>query len=322
MLAVKEFEDDKFVVMGTRQRRDQEDRAVGVQQPAGRRHHCDGRRRGRRGDRRAGDRRHRARSSSARATAWRFASRKPTCGRWAAPPTAFAASRCATTTTSWRWRWCKPGGTLLTVTERGYGKRTEIDEYRVQSRGGVGIINISTSDRNGAVVGVAYVQEGDELLLITQQGMILRMLTNDVRVDRPRDAGRPADRRRRRGPGRVDRAARRKRRRDDPATVATAVVGGGPARWSRSRWSPRCGHPAERALVDQFFAASRLRDRTAAQAIATMFFDPKDDGIISQFTISSVTPEEESGGVVSKNVHDSRLGRVARAASRRKRRSS
>jgi DNA gyrase subunit A len=75
-----------------------------------------------------------------------------------------------------------PGGTLLTVTERGYGKRTEIDEYRVQSRGGVGIINISTSERNGHVVGVACVQDGDELLLITQQGMIIRMPTNDVRA--------------------------------------------------------------------------------------------------------------------------------------------
>jgi DNA gyrase subunit A len=75
----------------------------------------------------------------------------------------------------------KPGGTLLTVTERGYGKRTEIDEYRVQSRGGVGVINITTSERNGLVVGVSYVQEGDELLVITQQGMILRMLTDDVR---------------------------------------------------------------------------------------------------------------------------------------------
>jgi DNA gyrase subunit A len=75
----------------------------------------------------------------------------------------------------------KPGGTLLTVTERGYGKRTELDEYRVQSRGGVGVINISTSERNGPVVGIAYVQEGDELLVITQQGMIIRMQTNDVR---------------------------------------------------------------------------------------------------------------------------------------------
>jgi len=75
----------------------------------------------------------------------------------------------------------KPGGTLLTVTERGFGKRTEIDEYRVQSRGGVGVINITTSDRNGLVVGVSYVQDGDELLVITQQGMILRLLTDDVR---------------------------------------------------------------------------------------------------------------------------------------------
>ncbi|PYQ94991.1 MAG: DNA gyrase subunit A [Acidobacteria bacterium] len=76
----------------------------------------------------------------------------------------------------------KPGGTLLTVTERGYGKRTEIDEYRLTSRGGFGVINISTSERNGPVAGIAYVEEGDELLVITQQGMIIRMQTNDVRA--------------------------------------------------------------------------------------------------------------------------------------------
>jgi len=76
----------------------------------------------------------------------------------------------------------QPVGTLLTVTERGYGKRTEMEEYRVQSRGGVGVINISTSARNGQVVGVSYVEEGDEVLLITQQGMIIRMPTNDVRA--------------------------------------------------------------------------------------------------------------------------------------------
>jgi DNA gyrase subunit A len=74
------------------------------------------------------------------------------------------------------------GGTLLTVTEQGFGKRTEIEEYGIQSRGGLGLINIKTSDRNGAVVGIAYVQTGDELLLITQQGMILRMQTDDVRA--------------------------------------------------------------------------------------------------------------------------------------------
>ncbi len=74
------------------------------------------------------------------------------------------------------------GGTLMTVTERGYGKRTEIKEYRVQSRGGYGVINIATSDRNGQVVGVAYLQEDDEMLIITQQGMIIRMLASSVRV--------------------------------------------------------------------------------------------------------------------------------------------
>jgi DNA gyrase subunit A len=76
----------------------------------------------------------------------------------------------------------RPGGALLTVTENGYGKRTEIDEYRVQSRGGVGIINIQTSDRNGKVVGIAYVHDDDELMLISQQGMILRMKAGDIRT--------------------------------------------------------------------------------------------------------------------------------------------
>ncbi len=76
----------------------------------------------------------------------------------------------------------QPSGTLLTVTEGGYGKRTELDEYRVQSRGGIGVINIATNKRNGFVAGIAYVEEGDEVLLITQQGMIIRMPTDDVRA--------------------------------------------------------------------------------------------------------------------------------------------
>jgi DNA gyrase subunit A len=74
-----------------------------------------------------------------------------------------------------------PGGTSLSVTERGYGKRTELDEYRVQSRGGVGIINIQTSERNGKVIGVAQVTGEDELMLITQQGKILRMAASNIR---------------------------------------------------------------------------------------------------------------------------------------------
>jgi DNA gyrase subunit A len=76
----------------------------------------------------------------------------------------------------------RQGGTLLTVAQNGYGKRTELDEYRLQSRGGVGIINIQTSDRNGKVVGIAYVHDDDELMIISQQGMILRMRAGDVRA--------------------------------------------------------------------------------------------------------------------------------------------
>ena len=76
----------------------------------------------------------------------------------------------------------QPGGALMTVCENGYGKRTELGEYRVQSRGGVGIINIQSSERNGQVVGVAYVRGDDELMLITQQGKILRMLTWSIRA--------------------------------------------------------------------------------------------------------------------------------------------
>jgi DNA gyrase subunit A len=76
----------------------------------------------------------------------------------------------------------KPGGTILSVTEQGYGKRTELEEYRVQSRGGIGTINIQTSERNGQVVGIAQVTDEDELMLITQQGKTLRMAARDVRT--------------------------------------------------------------------------------------------------------------------------------------------
>ena len=76
----------------------------------------------------------------------------------------------------------RAGGTILTVTENGYGKRTEIDEYRVQSRGGLGIINIQTSERNGKVIGVSCVLENEELMFITEQGMILRTQANGISV--------------------------------------------------------------------------------------------------------------------------------------------
>jgi DNA gyrase subunit A len=71
-------------------------------------------------------------------------------------------------------------GTVLTVTENGYGKRTPIDEYRVQSRGGKGLINIKTSGRNGRVVGVKFIQGDEGVMLITKNGMIIRLNTADI----------------------------------------------------------------------------------------------------------------------------------------------
>ena len=76
----------------------------------------------------------------------------------------------------------KPGGTLLTVTELGYGKRTPLDEYRVQSRGGLGLKNLDITAKNGRVIEIAQVSEDKELLLITEQGKILRTPTEDIRT--------------------------------------------------------------------------------------------------------------------------------------------
>jgi DNA gyrase subunit A len=73
------------------------------------------------------------------------------------------------------------GATILTVCERGFGKRTELDEYRRQSRGGIGLKNVQTSDRNGPVVGIACVSDKDQLLIVTEQGQIIRMTAGDLR---------------------------------------------------------------------------------------------------------------------------------------------
>jgi DNA gyrase subunit A len=71
-------------------------------------------------------------------------------------------------------------GTVLTVTENGYGKRTAIDEYRLQSRGGKGLINIKTTGRNGRVVGVKFIRGDEGVMLITGKGMIIRLNTADI----------------------------------------------------------------------------------------------------------------------------------------------
>ncbi|HVP43419.1 MAG TPA: DNA gyrase subunit A [Terriglobales bacterium] len=70
---------------------------------------------------------------------------------------------------------------ILSVTENGYGKRTGVDEYRLQSRGGKGVINVKTTERNGRVVGILLVSEKSEAMLISQYGKIIRMDTGTIR---------------------------------------------------------------------------------------------------------------------------------------------
>jgi len=67
------------------------------------------------------------------------------------------------------------GSTIFTVCENGFGKRTDLDEYRDQSRGGKGIITIKTTERNGSVVNVMQVADDHDLMVITDQGKILRV---------------------------------------------------------------------------------------------------------------------------------------------------
>ena len=76
----------------------------------------------------------------------------------------------------------KRQATLLAVTEHGYGKRSEISEYRVSHRGGKGIITIKTTERNGNIVAVKEVVDGDELMIITRAGQMIRMPVKGISV--------------------------------------------------------------------------------------------------------------------------------------------
>jgi DNA gyrase subunit A len=67
-----------------------------------------------------------------------------------------------------------PGATILTVTVNGYGKRTPLEDYRLQRRGGQGVITIRVSARNGPVLGIAQVMDDDEVMLITDGAKVLR----------------------------------------------------------------------------------------------------------------------------------------------------
>lgn len=69
---------------------------------------------------------------------------------------------------------------ILSVTNSGYGKRTEADEYRVQSRGGKGIITMKTTDKNGEVIGVRAVSDADDLMVITDKGQVVRIRIREI----------------------------------------------------------------------------------------------------------------------------------------------
>jgi DNA gyrase subunit A len=73
------------------------------------------------------------------------------------------------------------GSLILSVTENGYGKRTPADEYRLTNRGGKGVINVKTTERNGKVVGIAQVAEDSQVMLISQYGKIIRMDSKTIR---------------------------------------------------------------------------------------------------------------------------------------------
>ena len=76
----------------------------------------------------------------------------------------------------------RPEETLLVATERGMGKRSEISDYRLQQRGGLGVINLKLTGRTGPVVAVKAVTGGDQLMVITRNGVVNRQRVDEMRV--------------------------------------------------------------------------------------------------------------------------------------------
>ena len=83
----------------------------------------------------------------------------------------------------------KPGDMLLTVSENGYGKISGVDDYRKINRGGKGVITLKTTERNGGVIAVRKVLESDELVVVSNQGKVIRIKVNEIRVTGRNAAG-------------------------------------------------------------------------------------------------------------------------------------
>jgi DNA gyrase subunit A len=73
-------------------------------------------------------------------------------------------------------------GFILTITEKGFGKRTPVTSYRLQRRGGLGLSNLKVTDKNGKVASIAHVGVDEQILLITEQGMMIRTDVESIRI--------------------------------------------------------------------------------------------------------------------------------------------
>ena len=69
---------------------------------------------------------------------------------------------------------------MLVVSEKGFGKRTDVDEYKIQTRGGMGVLTYSISDKTGSVAGINMVDDNQDIMLITNDGTIIRMAAADI----------------------------------------------------------------------------------------------------------------------------------------------
>ena len=76
----------------------------------------------------------------------------------------------------------KRNDTILVVTEKGYGKRSEVNDYRITHRGGKGVITVKTTDKVGKMIALMEVIDSDELVIITTHGMVIRQSVKDIRV--------------------------------------------------------------------------------------------------------------------------------------------
>jgi DNA gyrase subunit A len=76
----------------------------------------------------------------------------------------------------------RPSATILVITDKGYGKRSDLGDYRVTNRGGKGVITVKTTDKVGKLIAIKEVTDTDDLMIITSQGILIRQKMKDIRV--------------------------------------------------------------------------------------------------------------------------------------------